>query len=210
MRLIGTADFLRGDKAIENSPLILRALTEDEITGRYLSWLHDPETTKWMEVGTTPKTLDQLHQDVQERSANGLFLGIFVERIDMPGANQMMFSSDGSPIWLLHIGTISIHRINQRHHHAELGVMIGDKSYRHRGLAKTAHRLLIDHAFNRMNLHKLWAGWIDGNIAAERLYKSLGFTEEGALRDHFYVDGSYHREMRASILREEWEAKNRA
>ena len=41
---------------VQGSRVYLRPLERDDLNARYLSWLNDPEVTRYLEVGTFPTT----------------------------------------------------------------------------------------------------------------------------------------------------------
>jgi RimJ/RimL family protein N-acetyltransferase len=51
------------------------------------------------------------------------------------------------------------------------------------GRGREACLLLLAQAFNEDNTHRFWLDLFEDNARAEHLYRSLGFTFEGILRD---------------------------
>lgn len=103
------------------------------------------------------------------------------------------------------IGIIGLININNAHRHAEIGIVIGEKDYWSKGYGREAIKLILNYGFNRLNLHRIYLGMIDYNTRAKKAYKSLGFVQEGILREKFYIDGNYYDGIVMSILRKEWE-----
>jgi len=60
-----------------------------------------------------------------------------------------------------------------------------------KGLGKETTKLVIEYAIKKLNLHKIQLEVIGDNKRAIELYKSLGFVEEGILKQQFYFDGLY-------------------
>jgi RimJ/RimL family protein N-acetyltransferase len=87
---------------------------------------------------------------------------------------------------------------------AELGLVIADPEQRGRGVGKEAVSLLLDYAFNRMNLHKVELSVYSFNVAGYRCYEKCGFREEGRMRENVFRDGSYYDTIRMGILRREF------
>ncbi len=52
-----------------------------------------------------------------------------------------------------------------------------------RGLGRTALALCLDHAFGNLEAHRVWLDVKPDNARARRLYTSLGFSQEGVLRE---------------------------
>lgn len=82
--------------------------------------------------------------------------------------------------------------------------MIGDKKSRGKGYATEAIRLVAKHAFNKLNLHKLYTGMIKGNEVSKRAFEKVGFKVEGILREHFYLKGEYLDCYRMGLLKSEY------
>lgn len=157
---------LIGDK------IYLRRLQESDFTERYVRWLNDPETNRYMEFRFTVWTREKLIQYMSERQANAeYFLAICMRDDD------------------LHIGNIKLGSIDRDHLRADIGLMIGDKAYRGRGLATEAIRLVTDFAFTKIRLQKLVAGAYIDNVASIKAFEKCGFTREGCLKDHASSDG---------------------
>ena len=74
---------------------------------------------------------------------------------------------------------------------AEFGIFIGDKNSRGDGIGTEVMRQLIDYAFLSLNLRKVFLKVITENLAAIKLYKSVGFNEEGVLKKHYWSGGKY-------------------
>ncbi len=106
----------------------------------------------------------------------------------------------------VHIGMCGLHRGRPEDRGAELGIMIGDKSYWNGGYGTDAMETLLRFAFEQMNLHKVALGVFDFNERAQAVYRKVGFVEEGRSREDVYEDGRYVDVIRMSVLRREWEA----
>ncbi len=119
------------------------------------------------------------------KSKDGMLLGIFIKKSSR------------------HIGNITINSIDWRNRHAEIGIIIGDKKSRGKGYATEAIMLAVEHAFNKLNLHKLCAGMIKGNKASRKAFKKCGFKEEAVLREHFYLNREYLDCCRLGLLKAE-------
>jgi UDP-4-amino-4,6-dideoxy-N-acetyl-beta-L-altrosamine N-acetyltransferase len=89
------------------------------------------------------------------------------------------------------VGTIGLSVIDHRDQKAELGIMIGEKGERGKGVGEEALRLLIGYAFTQMNLRKIKALAFADNETAIRLYEKCGFRREGLLKEEAYKDGRF-------------------
>jgi len=101
-----------------------------------------------------------------------------------------------------HIGNIGLTSIDWVNRKAELGMMLGDKDFWRKGYMSEAFRLIQEHAFEKMNLHKLYAGTERGNLAACALFKKMGWQAEGCLKRETFRDGRYVDMLRYAIFKE--------
>jgi RimJ/RimL family protein N-acetyltransferase len=105
----------------------------------------------------------------------------------------------------LPIGTIGLAHIDPSNRSAELGrLLVGRPEYRREGFAREAEFLLMDFAFDCLDVHKVWAEVILGNEAALSLYRKVGFVEEGVLRQQIVKDGRYVDIVRIGLLAEDF------
>lgn len=77
-----------------------------------------------------------------------------------------------------------------------------------RGLGRAALKLFIKFAFEELKVHRLWLDVRIYNDRARYLYKSIGFVEEGTLRECVLYDGKFQSIVIMSILRQEYEKLN--
>ena len=102
------------------------------------------------------------------------------------------------------VGTIGLGAIDRGHGRAQYGILIGEAEARGRGIARQASELLLDHAFDDLRLHRVHLSVYADNAPALRLYRRLGFVEEGMLRQHAVRDGAPRDVVVMGILRKEW------
>jgi len=82
-----------------------------------------------------------------------------------------------------HIGNVWLWDIDRRHRKAELRVVVGDRGARGKGLGAEAIDRLCRHAFEKLDLHRVYAYVLGINPSARRAFERAGFTLEGTLRD---------------------------
>lgn len=90
------------------------------------------------------------------------------------------------------IGVTSLINIDYGNRNAECIIDIGEKDYWSKGFGREAFQLLLDFAFNELNLHKVNLRVFSFNERAIKLYQKLGFIEEGKLTEQLYRNGSWH------------------
>lgn len=63
--------------------------------------------------------------------------------------------------------------------------------------------LLVRHAFDRLNLHRIQLGVRVDNVAALKTYQGAHFREEGRFVDAMYGAGKYHDIIRMARINED-------
>lgn len=109
-----------------------------------------------------------------------------------------------------HIGNVSLDIIDYRHRNARLSIFLADPATRGQGNGKRALALLLEYAFNFLNLHRLYAKVNSDRENILRFYQNMGFQPEGKMRQHEFINGCYIDKLIVSILRHEWIERNRA
>lgn len=61
-------------------------------------------------------------------------------------------------------------------------------------------------SFDWLKLHRVWAGFLPSNVAAQQAIEKAGMVREGLLRHYGYVDGVWHDIVQYSILEDDWKA----
>jgi RimJ/RimL family protein N-acetyltransferase len=91
---------------------------------------------------------------------------------------------------------------------AELGYWIG-VPYWGKGFATEAGRAVLEFAFTRRRLHRVFAQHYMTNPASGRVMQKLGMTAEGTLREHIFKNGEYLDVAVYSVLQKEWQRARR-
>ena len=103
-----------------------------------------------------------------------------------------------------YLGQIGIHQIHTRSKVGRLGVVIAAKDEMGKGHGSAAIRAALDKGFGELALHKLWLMVFRNNKRGQRLYKKLGFVEEGILREEYFHEDGWHDMVRMSMLAHEY------
>lgn len=85
------------------------------------------------------------------------------------------------------IGHVNLRDVNTIHRTAEIGVLIGARDCRGKGYGTEVVRLLLDFAFNGLNLHNVWLDTLSINPSAVASYRRAGFREIGRRREAYRV-----------------------
>jgi len=104
------------------------------------------------------------------------------------------------------VGMTRLYDVEPLHRTAVLGISIGRKSEWSKGFGTDASRTTIRYGFQELNLHRIWLDVFGYNDRAQELYRRLGFSEEGRLREHLARDGRRYDVVLMGLLRTEWEA----
>lgn len=89
------------------------------------------------------------------------------------------------------IGVAYLLQIDWVHRSAQLGLVIGAREQWGKGYGTTATRLVVAHAFDDLNLHRIHLDVLEDNAAAITVYERCGFVREGVVRDAVYKNGAY-------------------
>src|SRR5262249_24202736 len=101
-------------------------------------------------------------------------------------------------------GLIYLREIDWISRNACLGMMIGRREKQGKGLGRSALNLILYHAFNILNLERIYLYVVEYNDPARRLYESTGFRYEGALRQHVTLEGRKYDLLPMGLLRSEY------
>ncbi|MBW2979183.1 N-acetyltransferase [Candidatus Woesearchaeota archaeon] len=174
---------------IEGERIKLRKLKLSDASDIYKN-LQDREMVKWTLNIPWPykrkdaiKFIRKTHYEMKKKS--GYTFGIVLKEI-----NKV-------------IGVVSLIHINQKDKNAELGYWLG-KKYWGKGLMTEAVKLMLKFAFEKLKLHRVYAGVFEENIASRRVLEKTGFKLEGVMRECRYKYNQWHNELRFSILKQEY------
>jgi ribosomal-protein-alanine N-acetyltransferase len=167
---------------IETDRLLLEPISIKYCSDKYVNWLNDPEIYKYLESGG-----NYTHDSLMEFLTNTTAQTVFFWAIIVKETHT-------------HIGNIKIDPINKKHLIGEYGILMGDRNNWGKGFAKEASQAVISYCFESLNLRKITLGVIKDNIAAVKLYESLGFEVEGIYRMHGKYDGRYCDAIRMALF----------
>jgi RimJ/RimL family protein N-acetyltransferase len=86
---------------------------------------------------------------------------------------------------------------------AELGIALGAGERGH-GYGTDAVRALVEFGFERRNLHRIFLQVLASNAPAIAVYRAAGFVEEGRMREHVWLRGSFADQLIMGLLRAHW------
>jgi diamine N-acetyltransferase len=74
-----------------------------------------------------------------------------------------------------------------------------------KGYGTRMFRLIRKYCFDYLNMNRLWLLVLENNTVAVRLYRKVGFVEEGRQRNAIFRDGKYLDYLMMSLLRSEYD-----
>ena len=101
------------------------------------------------------------------------------------------------------VGFAKIYCIDVVNKNCVLGADI-HKSYRGKGLAKHLWKLLVDECFQNLKMHRVSLTTASYNEIAQKVYKNIGFKEEGRQVQCLYRDDSFYDCICMYMLRPDW------
>lgn len=164
----------------------LRAVREDD-RPRLLAWRNSPPVADFMYSDhlISPREHDRwfdgLRGDVRRR--------------------YWVIELDGAPVGLTNL--VDIDPVQGR---AVIARYVGEPAVRGRGVGGFAEFKVLDHAFSRLGLRKLWSEVLETNAVAWRLHMANGFQREALFRGHVVKHGQAVDVVGLGLLAEEWRA----
>jgi RimJ/RimL family protein N-acetyltransferase len=152
-------------------------------------WINDPEVRFYLEA--------YLPQSLQDEEK-------WLEGLGKDKQHNIVFiiqTAKGQAI-----GLMGLHNIRWRDRVATTGALIGEKKFWGRGLGSKAKALLLDYAFNTLNLRKIRSDAIAFNERSIAYSKKCGYREEGRLKEQIFRNGKYWDLVQLAVFRPEFEA----
>lgn len=151
--------------------ITIRKFEERDIQ-RKVDWINDPENNTY------------LHYDIPLEYRKTL--AWFERNKDRTDRYDAVIEADGVPCGL--IGLLSIDEKNSK---AEYYVCMGEVAYKGKGIAKKASDLILDYAFNKIGLNRVYLYTEADNFAAQRLFEKVGFIREGIIHSDLIINGRF-------------------
>ncbi|MCP1223379.1 GNAT family N-acetyltransferase [Sebaldella sp. S0638] len=102
------------------------------------------------------------------------------------------------------IGNIGLNDVDFLNRNAELGIIIGNKTYWKQGYGKESIELLLDFTFNILNMKNVYLKVFEFNAPGIKLYEKTGFKMAGRLRKALEINGNRYDLIFMDILAEEY------
>ena len=169
----------------------IREITKED-TSNIIKWRNSQHVMDVF-IERTPLT-EEKHLDWYE---NMVKTGKVVQFIMVDNVNNVDF------------GSAYLKNIDNINHKAEYGIFIGEDDYLSQGYGNRITSLVLDYAFNTLNLHKVYARILKYNKQSYNMFHKLGFKEDALFREEVFIEGEPKDVYFVSIIKEEWENVNK-
>ena len=175
-------------------------------------WTHDPEYLRLLGVDVvrplSPVHLKKKYEDLEKKMAESGDQFYFAIRLQAGDAAESENTGTAVSVRRL-VGFTELTWVSWNHQAAFLRLGIGDPDDRGKGYGSEALALMLNYAFQELNLFRLTAVIPEYNRIAMQLFERDGFLEEVRRRQTLHRDGRRWDVIHMGILRAEWEEKNR-
>jgi RimJ/RimL family protein N-acetyltransferase len=174
---------------LEGDLVVLRRHSRDNLRD-FLRWYQDPEIARLTRYQDGPMRPDEIERFFTLRAigTESLAMAIHVR------ATERL------------IGSCAFSQVDGDNGSALFHITIGERDAWGRGYGSDATRVMVDHAFGGLGLHRVALAVFAFNERAIHAYLRVGFTIEGRSRDAIWRDGRWWDELHMSVLEPEWRA----
>ena len=156
----------------------------------FLRWYADPEVVRLTRYQDSPMQPDEIERFFAARALGSDSLAMAIHLRDDDRL----------------VGTCALSQLDADNGSALFHITIGEKDAWGHGYGTEATRLMIDHAFGGLGLHRIALTVFAFNERAIRSYRSVGFVVEGRAREAIWREGRWWDEISMSILDGDWQA----
>lgn len=170
---------------------IFLSLSQKEDLNLYNDWLNDFEIN--LTFGRSHIVFNEERQAkyIEDyNNSNDKFLFVIVKKGKSSEKDQA-------------IGIGLLYDVDFVHDKATLGLLL-DKSFQSKGYGKESTSLLLEFAFNILNLNNVMLYAIDFNEKTIAMYESFGFKTIGRRRKAYPINNKVHDEVYMDILKKEF------
>jgi RimJ/RimL family protein N-acetyltransferase len=151
-------------------------------------WYADPEIARLARYQPSPMRRDEIDR-------------FFEARVVGPDALAMAVHEKTTDRL---IGTCAFSQLDGENGSALYHITIGEADAWGHGYGTDATRLMLDHAFGTLALHRIGLFVFEFNERAIRAYRRCGFVIEGRSRESIWRDGRWWDELAMSVLESDW------
>lgn len=165
-----------------------RKLEEKDVDGM-LEWMNDSEIYENFRFSSESRSKENVLNFIREA---------VIEPIDGKSIHFAIVDENDD-----YLGTISLKDINIVDKNAEFAIVLRKKAQA-KGIGTESIKRMLDLAFNKFKLERVYLNVFSENNKAIRLYEKCGFTYEGEFRKHIFLRGEYRSLKWFSVLREDF------
>lgn len=154
---------------IQTTHLTLKKLSLNDVD-MLLKMDKQEETQKYL-GGIKNKTKDERIKFIEKK----------LEKMNNNSSCSLTVYLENTPIGMIGLS------INENDNNAEISYIF-DQDYCGKGYCTEASKKLIDLCFNELDLNRVFANTIDGNIPSKRVLEKLGFIHEGTRKEAAFVN----------------------
>jgi RimJ/RimL family protein N-acetyltransferase len=169
---------------LEGKKVILRPLNKRTDLEKTVKWINDPDVRQFVS-NFLPVAEQEEEKWFDNRRDNDIVL--------------IIETKDGKSI-----GTMGLHKIDYRNGLAITGALIGEKDYWGKGYGTDAKMILLNYAFNVLNLRKIKSGALAFNGRSINYNKKCGYKEEGVLKKEIFVNGEYVDMVQLAVFKKDF------
>jgi len=169
-------------------PCYLREVTKDDI----------PEINKWRNDREVIQYLGAPFRFINKETDESWF--VLYNGSRQNAVRLAIVDSEGNAL----VGAVYLTSIDWIARSGEFSIWVGRKDYQSRGVGKFATVNMLSHAFHDLGLNRVHLTVLSINERARRLYRSVGFSEEGVHRQSVYKNGNFHDMIQMGILASEF------
>ena len=177
--------------------IVLRQFGRDDFS-RLMGWVDEAGTEFFVQWAGTAFTypLDKAQLEAHLAEAEG------------PEASRRLFAAVDDENEEV-VGHVELSRVDRANRSATVArLLVGEPSARGKGIGAQIVTALLDIAFGELELHRLDLYVIDFNLAAIRLYESLGFKTEGHFVSARRVGEKYWNVYAMALLEDTWRERS--
>lgn len=169
---------------LEGKKVILRPLDKKKDLEKCTKWINDSEVRQFISA-YLPTTRKEEEEWFDKEKKDEIRLAIETKKGKF-------------------IGTIGLSKIDFRSGTATTGTCIGEKDYWGKGYGTDAKMILLDYAFNVLNLRKISSRAFAFNKRSINYSKKCGYQIEGTLKKDCFVNGKYVDAICLAVFKKDW------
>ncbi|MCC2630198.1 MAG: GCN5-related N-acetyltransferase [Candidatus Paceibacter sp.] len=153
--------------------------------------INDPEITKYLMVAypmpllMEEKWYERMTEDREKQGENIIFAIVFEKTDEI-------------------IGVMGLHKIDHKNGLATTGTMIFRKDCWSQGYGTEAKMLVLEYAFNTLNLRKICSHVYDFNPRSMRALEKCGYKREGIRKQHYFRNGRFADDHMFAVFKEDF------